>query len=467
MALKDSKMVDFGYGNLLAGIQRGQDKADKAREREEDRVFTREQKKQDQDFSKAERIEGQIFVKDEAKLSRDQEKSVIDQKGDIASRQIGESAKEQRQNQSLQGKIDIKKINTSGGLEALRQKERLVFTGGENAKDRVQKGQLFDKEWTEREKQWRAQLDGTKNLAHESKKHDKWLAEFEQTGNEKLLRERFTFDASESALGRDASALALDKTLSGSALSDKLRINSNEKINSANIIATATENVLKRAHAKGISKQEAQQRANNYELKLKDDFKFYKKQGNLGLELARIGKEQEADRAYSFQKSPYQSIFDESKAGGFNETDVLDEYFGYGEGESAKTPVYGALSMEVTKALETSPENAQRQELLGTLIRLQDRFSDPEFHDYGSQAAGESNKAQGAVQDIQGLITRLGYSNRVKPLVKEQFEGLSQGDLGASSFLYNTGSNIGSGLYNMVTDTPNERPINIPDNVTY
>ena len=110
MALKDSKMVDFGYGNLLAGIQRGQDKADKAREREEDRVFTREQKKQDQDFSKAERIEGQIFVKDEAKLSRDQEKSVIDQKGDIASRQIGESAKEQRQNQSLQGKIDIKKI---------------------------------------------------------------------------------------------------------------------------------------------------------------------------------------------------------------------------------------------------------------------------------------------------------------------------------------------------------------------
>jgi len=123
MARAQLKTFDLGYGGLLQGIERGQDRADRKREREEDRIFTAEQNE----------------------LNRQAQISQIEAKGE-----------QTRQNIGLQGEIDINKIKTRGDLEALRQKERLEFTGGENAKDRLQKGELFDKEWANREKEWMA-----------------------------------------------------------------------------------------------------------------------------------------------------------------------------------------------------------------------------------------------------------------------------------------------------------------------
>lgn len=463
MALKDSKMFDLGYGNLLAGIQRGQDKADRAREREEDRVFTREQKKQDQDFSKSERIEGQEFAKNEAKLNRTQETSVVSQRGNIQKDLQTMQTDADKELTAMRGNIDIKKINTQGGWTKYITDLKQNFMAKESGLDRTQKEELFNKQIAASETEWRAKLNTTENLASEANQltRDMKSMDFDMFREKILSSEKINNTTLEAQKIMNNDRLSSAQKLSAIENTTRLAISQSQ------IEAEATNLATKIASQKDLSEQETQQRIQIEKEKVNQQIDLLTRTMSLKQAHETVKKQQVADNSYSFQKSPYQSIFEESKAGGFNETDVLDEYFGYGEGESAKVPVYGALSMEVTKALETSPGNAQRQELLGTLIRLQDRFSDPEFHDYGSQAAGESNKAQGALQDIQGLITRLGYNNRVKPLQREQFEGLSQGDLGASSFLYNTGSNIGSGLYNMVTDTPNERPINIPDNVTY
>ncbi len=463
MALKDSKMVDFGYGNLLAGIQRGQDKADRARERAEDRVFTREQKKQDQDFATSERIEGQKFAKGEAELNRTQETSVVGQRGDIQKDLQTMQIDADKELTTMRGDIDIKKINTQGGWTKYITDLKQNFMAKESGLDRTQKEALFNKQIAASETEWRAKLNTTENLATEANQltRDMKSMDFDMFREKILSSEKINNTTLEAQKIMNNDRLSSAQKLSAIENTTRLAISKSQ------IEAEATNLATKIASQKDLSEQETQQRIQIEKEKVNQQIDLLTRTMSLQQAHETVKKQQVADKSYSFQKSPYQSIFDESKAGGFNETDVLDEYFGYGEGESAKAPVYGALSMEVTKALETSPGNAQRQELLGTLIRLQDRFSDPEFHDYGSQAAGESNKALGAVQDIQGLITRLGYNNRVKPLQREQFEGLSQGDLGVSSFLYNTGSNIGSGLYNMVTDTPNERPINIPDNVTY
>lgn len=463
MALKDSKMFDLGYGNLLAGIQRGQDKADRAREREEDRVFTREQKKQDQDFATSERVAGQDFTKKEAELNRTQETSVVGQRGDIQKDLQTIQIDADKELTAMRGDIDIKKINTQGGWNEYITNLKQDFMSKESGLDRNQKEELFNKQIAASETEWRAKLNSTENLASEANQltRDMKSMDFDMFREKILSSEKINNTTLEAQKIMNNDRLSSAQKLSAIENTTRLTISKSQ------IEAEATNLATKIASQKDLSEQETQQRIQIEKEKVNQQIDLLTRTMSLQQAHETVKKQQVADKSYSFQKSPYQSIFEESKAGGFNETDVLDEYFGYGEGESAKAPVYGALSMEVTKALETSPGNAQRQELLGTLIRLQDRFSDPEFHDYGSQAAGESNKAQGALQDIQGLITRLGYNNRVKPLVKEQFEGLNQGDLGASSFLYNTGSNIGSGLYNMVTDTPNERPMNIPDNVTY
>jgi len=463
MARAQLKQFDLGYGNLLAGIQRGQDKADRARERAEDRVFTREQKKQDQDFATSERIEGQKFAKGEAELNRTQETSVVGQRGDIQKDLQTMQIDADKELTTMRGDIDIKKINTQGGWTKYITDLKQNFMAKESGLDRTQKEALFNKQIAASETEWRAKLNTTENLATEANQltRDMKSMDFDMFREKILSSEKINNTTLEAQKIMNNDRLSSAQKLSAIENTTRLAISKSQ------IEAEATNLATKIASQKDLSEQETQQRIQIEKEKVNQQIDLLTRTMSLQQAHETVKKQQVADKSYSFQKSPYQSIFDESKAGGFNETDVLDEYFGYGEGESAKAPVYGALSMEVTKALETSPGNAQRQELLGTLIRLQDRFSDPEFHDYGSQAAGESNKALGAVQDIQGLITRLGYNNRVKPLQREQFEGLSQGDLGVSSFLYNTGSNIGSGLYNMVTDTPNERPINIPDNVTY
>ena len=437
MALKDLKTFDLGYGGLLEGIQRGQDKADRAREREEDKVFAREQKKEDQDFAKSERVAGQKFTKEEAEKNRQQETSVVGQKGDIQKDLQTMQIDADKELTAMRGDIDIKKINTQGGWNEYITNLKQDFMSKESGLDREQKEALFNKQIAASETEWRAKLNSTENLASEANQltRDMKSMDFD------MLKERILSSEKINNTTLEAQKIMNNDRLSNAQKLAALDSTTKIAISQAQIEAEATNLATKIAGQKDLSEQETQQRIQIEKEKVNQQIDLLTRTMSLQQAHETVKKQQLADKSYSFQKSPYQSIFEETKAGGFNESDVLDEYFGYGEGEDAKAPVYGALSMEVTKALETSPGNAQRQELLGTLIKLQDRFSNPEFHDYGSQAAGESSKAEGALRDVQGLIQRLGYGNRIIPLQKESFESLNQGDLGALNLLGSAYSN--------------------------
>jgi len=449
--------------NLIAMVDKKQDRAIRAQERTEDKKTRAQERAEDKIFATSERVAGQEFTKSEAEKTRQQETDITGQKGDIQKDLQTMQIDADKELTTMRGDIDIKKINKQGQWNEYITNLKQDFMSKESGLDRDQKEALFDKQIAAAEKEWKAKLNSTENLASEANLLQKDLKsmDFEMLKEKILSSEKI-----------NTQTLEAQKIMNNDRLSNAQKISALDNatkvaISKQQIHAEAENLATKIAGQKDLSEQETQQRIQIEKEKVNQQIDLLTRTMSLQQAHETVKKQQVADKSYSFQKSPYESIFEETKVMGFNESDILDEYFGYGEGEDAKAPVYGALSMEVTKALETSPGNAQRQELLGTLIRLQDRFSDPEFHDYGSQAAGESNKARGALQDIQGLIQRLGYSSRVKPLQKESFEGLNQGDLGLSSFLYNTGSNVGSGLYNMVTDTPNERPMNIPDNVTY
>lgn len=386
MARAQLKTFDLGYGGLLQGIERGQDKADRKREREEDKIFETEQRQ----------------------LDRDQQKEIAILSGDIESRQIKEKGEQTRQNIGLQGKIDINKIKTRGDLEALRQKERLEFTGGENAKDRLQKGELFDKEWANREKEWMAKLNSTENLAKEARQFDKWLAEYKQTGDEKLLRERLTFEASESALGREANALALDKKLEAGLIADKLMIASKEKINNANIIAEALNREKDRLSREGMQQKDIDAALTRMEKGLEFDLKRYKEQGILATEQARIMKQQEADKTYSFDPAFTNKLYEETGLMGFDESEILSEFRGDAE-DPEKPNIFSGLATNVQQVMQTSPNNPQRQEVLNALIKAQERFSDPRFYDSGAdRTMGHANEAFSNLKAIQNLMQLMG-----------------------------------------------------------
>ena len=375
MAMKDLQTFDLGFGGLLEGIQRGQDKADRKREREEDRIFTAEQNE----------------LNRQAQIN-----------------QIKATGEQTRQNIGLQGEIDINKIKTRGDLEALRQKERLEFTGGENAKDRLQKGELFDKEWANREKEWMAKLNSTENLAKEARQFDKWLAEYKQTGDEKLLRERFTFEASESALGREANALALDKKLEAGLIADKLMIASKEKINNANIIAEALNREKDRLSREGMQQKDIDAALTRMEKGLEFDLKRYKEQGILATEQARIMKQQEADKTYSFDPAFTNRLYKETGLMGFDENEILKEF--RGDVEDPKKPnIFSGLATNVQQVMQTSPNNPQRQEVLNALVKAQERFSDPRFYDSGAdRTMGHANEAFSNLKGIQNLMQLMG-----------------------------------------------------------
>ena len=407
--------------SLISIMDKGKDRAIRAKERTEDKTF-----------ATSERIAGQEFTKKEAEKSRQQETSVVGQKGDIQKDLQTMQIDANKELTAMRGDIDIKKINTQGGWTKYITNLKQNFMSKESGLDREQKEALFNKQIAASETEWKAKLNSTENLASEANQLQKDLKsmDFDMLKEKILSSEKINNQTLEAQKIMNNDRLTNAQQIS--AVDNATRI----AISKGQIEAEATNLATKIAGQKDLSKQETDQRIQIEKEKVNQQIDLLTRTMTLKDAYETVKKQQVADRSYSFQKSPYESIFEESKAGGFNESDILDEYFGYGEGEDAKAPVYGALSMEVTKALETSPGNAQRQELLGTLIRLQNRFSDPEFHDYGSQAVGESSKAQGALQDIQGLIQRLGHSSRVKKLNKPTFEGLNERDLGLSSFLY-------------------------------
>lgn len=403
MARAQLKQFDLGYGNLLEGIQRGQDRADRAREREEDRVFAREQKKQDQDFTR-----------EENKLNREQQTDITTLSGDIESRQIKERATEQRENQLLQGKIDIKKIKTSGELDALRQKERLEFTGGENAKDRVQKGELFDKEWINREKEWRAKLDSTENLFERGNAFQKEIEQFKQDGNMEALKARLSATSSENALDREAQKILQDDRLENSLVISELDRLSREKINNKNIIAEALNREKDRLSREGMQEKDIEAALTRMEKGYEFDLKKAEKLGTLAQKQATLMKEQQADKTYSFDPGFLASLKDE-KGGifglGFNETDVLDAFRGDPE-DPNKPNMFQGLATNVQQVLQTSANNPQREKVINALIEVQKEFSDKKYYGRGDRFSGESNKAFANVQGVQNLLMLMGPKGR-------------------------------------------------------
>ena len=397
MSRAQLKTFDLGYGNLLEGIQRGQDKADIAREREEDRVFAREQKKQDQDFTR-----------EENKLNREQQTDITTLSGDIESRQIKERAKEQRQNQLLQGKIDIKKIKTSGELDALRQKERLEFTGGENAKDRVQKGELFDKEWINREKEWRAKLDSTENLFERGNAFQKEIEQFKQDGNMEALRARLEATSSENALDREAREILQDGRLENSLVISELDRLSRESINNKNIIAEALNREKDRLSREGMQEKDIEAALTRMEKGYEFDLKKAKELGTLAQKQATLMKQQEADKTYSFDPAFTNKLYEETGLMGFDENEILSEF--RGDAEDPKKPnIFSGLATNVQQVMQTSPDNPQRQEVLNALIKAQERFSDPRFYDSGAdRTMGHANEAFSNLKGIQNLMQLMG-----------------------------------------------------------
>ena len=90
---------------------------------------------------------------------------------------------------------------------------------------------------------------------------------------------------------------------------------------------------------------------------------------------------------------------------GFNESDILDEY--YGNEEEEKPGLFGSIHSAVTGAMQTSPKNPKRQEVLTALVKMRDRFKDERFYGVGDKIAGTDIKAKGALEDIEGLIGKL------------------------------------------------------------
>jgi hypothetical protein len=455
--------VSKGVDNLIALIDKKEDRAIRAQERAEDKKTRAQERAEDKIFATSERVAGQEFTKSQTKLT-----------GDIESRQIKERAEETRKGQLLQGEIDINKIKTRGELEALRQKERLEFTGGENAKDRLQKGELFDKEWVNREKEWRAKLESTENLFERGNQFQKEIEQFRRDGNMEALKARLDATASENALDREAQQILQSDRLDNSAKISELDRLSRERINNKNIIAEAVQREKDRLSREGMQEKDIEAALTRMEKGLEFDLRRYKEQGILAREQARIMKQQEADKSFVFNPANFTELYKETKAGGFDEGEILDIFRGDSE-DPNKPNLFSAMATNVQGVLQTSPNNPQRKEVLNALVKMQERFSDRNFYNTSADRfAGHSNEAYANLQAVQGLMRMMGQQgiNQIKQIDPNQIKRDDDDTfLGPLNPIKTTGQDVIRALLEMQPN-PNNQLLDstqspIPDNVTY
>jgi hypothetical protein len=368
---------DLGYGGLLRGIERGQDKADRKREKEEDRIFEAEQRQLDR----------------EAQIS-----------------QIKEKGAQTRQNIEFQGDVDINKIKTSQEFDALMQKRKEEFLAGESDKDRQFKGTQLDKQIAASKEEWMAKLESTENLFERGNAFQREIEKFKQDGNMEALKTRLAATASENSLDREAQQILQSDRLDASAKIAQLDRLSRESINNKNIIAEAVQREKDRLLKKDLSKADIDARLANLQKRYELELKGYKERGILDREQARIIKQQEADKTYSFDPQFLQGLKKE-KGGifgaGFNETDVLSAFRGDPE-DPNKPDMFVGLANNVRQVMQTSPDNPQRQEVLNALIEVQDQFQDPRFYGSKDKFTGESNEAFANVKAVQNLMMLMG-----------------------------------------------------------
>ena len=438
--------------SLIGMMNKKQDMATRAKERAEDKIF-----------ATSERIAGQEFTESQTELS-----------GDIESRQIKERGLETRKGQVFQGKIDIKKIRTRGDLERLRQKERLELTKNENKKDREQKLKLFDKEWEHREKEWKAKLDSTENLFERGNAFQKEIEQFRRDGNMEALKARLEATSSENALDREAQKILQDGRLENSLVISELDRLSRESINNKNIIAEALNREKDRLSREGMQEKDIEASLTRMEKGLEFDLKRYKEQGILAAEQARIMKEQEADKSFAFNPANFTKLYEETKAGGFDEGEILDIFRGDSE-DPNKPNLFSAMATNVQGVLQTSPNNPQRKEVLNALVKMQERFSDRNFYNTSADRfAGHANEAYANLQAVQGLMRMMGQQgiNQIKQIDPNQIKRDDDDTfLGPLNPIKTTGQDVIRALLEMQPN-PNNQLLDstqspIPDNITY
>jgi hypothetical protein len=379
--MAELKTFDLGYGGLLRGIERGQDRADKKREREEDKIFTAEQNE----------------LNRQAQIN-----------------QIKATGEQTRKNIEFQGDVDINKIKTTQDFDALMQQRKQDFLAGESGKDRDFKSTQLDKQIAASKEEWMAKLNSTENLFERGNEFQMALEKFKQDGNMEALRTRLTASASENALDREAAQFLQKGRLDNATAIANLDRLSRERINNKNIIANALESEKDRLLKKNMQKQDLEDALTRMEKGLEFRLKEAKELGTIEVEQARIMKQQEADKTYSFDPGFLASLKDE-KGGifglGFNESDVLENFRGDPE-DPNKPNMFQGLATNVQQVLQTSPNNPQREKVINALIEVQKEFSDEKYYGSIDRFDGESAQALANVQGVQNLLMLMGPKGR-------------------------------------------------------
>lgn len=443
---------NLGYGGLLRGIERGQDKADKKREREEDRIFETEQRQ----------------------LDRDQQTNIAILSGDIESRQIGERGAETRKNIAFQGDVDINKIKTSQDFDALMQQRKQDFLAGESGKDRSFKSEQLDKQIAASKEEWMAKLESTENLFERGNAFQKEIEKFKQDGNMEALKTRLDATASENSLDREAQQILQSDRLDASAKISQLDRLSRERINNKNIISEAVQREKDRLSREGMQQKDIDAALTRMEKGLEFDLKRYKEQGILATEQARIMNQQKADKSFAFNPANFTELYKETKAGGFDEGEILDIFKGDSE-DPNKPNLFSAMATNVQGVLQTSPNNPQRKEVLNALVKMQERFSDRNFYNTSADRfAGHANEAYANLQAVQGLMRMMGQQgiNEIKQIDPNQIKRDDDDTfLGPLNPIKTKGQDVIRALLEMQPNPNNQlldsTQSSLPDNVTY
>ena len=234
------------------------------------------------------------------------------------------------------------------------------------------------------------------------------LADKQLTHEEQIEKMRIL---SREGISRDS--LAMQKIISDDTLDNRTKIAQLQEFNKVTIATMDNRNKLDAiaADIKGKSDLSKQEYEQEVDIRKQDiDNRIDLLSRTIGLQPAqdKVIAEQQADKTFAFKPSDYKSLYEE-KGGflglGFNESDILDEY--YGNEEKEKPGLFGSIHSAVTGVMQTSPNNPKRQEVLTALVKMRDRFKDERFYDWRDKISGTDIKARGALEDIEGLIGKL------------------------------------------------------------
>tara|TARA_R100001594_G_scaffold20962_1_gene40517 strand:+ start:6006 stop:7379 length:1374 start_codon:yes stop_codon:yes gene_type:complete len=405
--------------SLLALVDKDKDRKTRAKELADSRAFTT-----------SERIAGEKFTEKEAEKSRQLEIKKIKTTTEGAKEIEGkkQEGRVQLTNMSTKARLDIEKyiqgelgkrldkqnihslmqIGARGNIE--KELRSIIEAGldkrniaNNDARKDIVETQLagameqLTKNLDSQEFQQKRMLDMKSILA------DKQLTHEQQIEKMRIL--------SREGISKDS--LAMQKIISDDTLGNRLKIAKLQELNKVTIATMDNRNKLDAiaADIKGksdLSKQEYEQRVELNKDAIDNRVELLSR--TIGLQPAqdKVIAEKQADKTFAFKPSDYNALYEE-KGGwlgvGFNESDILDEY--YGNAEEEKPGLFGSIHSAVTGVMQTSPNNPKRQEVLTALVKMRDRFKDKRFYGVGDAIAGTDIKAKGALEDIEGLIGKL------------------------------------------------------------